>query len=249
METYILKEKLNKEQQVIGGFLSLNHTSIVEMMGYSHFDFVVIDNEHGAFSEPDISELVKVSKYVGLTPIVRTVNKSDKIQKVLDSGAHGIQIPMVNNKEEAEYAVQCTLFPPLGNRGVSYSIPAAKYGLYNGREYLDHANKQLTIAIQIETEEAIRNIDEILTVDHIDVVFIGKTDLSINLGLDVSSKKCQSILDDLIQKVKNSNKKIGVVTSDEQSTKEAIDQGIDYIVVVINSIISNAMKSVTNLKK
>ena len=81
METYILKEKLNKEQLVIGGFLSLNHTSIIEMMGYSHFDFVVIDNEHGAFSEPDISELVKVSKYVGLTPIVRTVNKSDKIQK------------------------------------------------------------------------------------------------------------------------------------------------------------------------
>lgn len=81
MEKYILKEALINNEQVVGGFLSLNNTSIVEMMGYSNFDFVVIDNEHGAFSEVDIEEIIKVSKYVGITPIVRTVKKVRQSKK------------------------------------------------------------------------------------------------------------------------------------------------------------------------
>lgn len=249
MEKYILKEALINNEQVVGGFLSLNNTSIVEMMGYSNFDFVVIDNEHGAFSEVDIEEIIKVSKYVGITPIVRTVKKSEAIQKVLDSGAHGIQVPMINNESEARFVVQCALFPPKGKRGVSYSIPAAKYGLYSGKEYLDYTNNHLAIAIQIETEEAVNNIENILTVEDIDIIFIGKTDLSINLGLDVHSLEFNEILENLITKIKTSNKKIGLVTSDVYTTKYSINQDIDYTVVVMNSIITKAMKEITSLKE
>lgn len=248
MEIYHTKNKLLSDEKVLGGFLSLNCPSLVEMVGYSGFDFIVIDNEHGAFSNSDILELIRACKVSNLTPIVRTVNNEDFIQKLLDSGAQGIQVPMVNNKEQAEKVVKNCLFNPDGNRGVSYSIPAAKYGLYKGRGYLDYTNDNLLINIQIETLEAINNIQEILKVERIDVVFLGLTDLSNNLQLSIDDIKFKQEIDNLIDEIKKNGKKVGIVANNANSAKEYLVQGIDYVVVIINTLINDSLKNVIEQK-
>jgi 4-hydroxy-2-oxoheptanedioate aldolase len=249
LDNYLLKEKLRNEEQVIGGFISIYNTSIVEMMGYAGFDFIVIDNEHGAFSEREIAELIKISKYVGVAPIVRTINSEGTIQKCMDSGAHGIQIPMVNTAEEARSVIERAKFPPIGFRGVSYSIPAAKYGHLKGREYLDYVNENISIAVQIETQEAVNNIEKIVQVEGIDIIFVGTTDLAVNLGVDdANSPEINKIVDSLFETTKKYGKKFGLVTPDVHSTKTAISKGIDYNAGVINTIINNAFSEVTSLK-
>ncbi|PTE79374.1 hypothetical protein BUY85_07475 [Staphylococcus equorum] len=248
MEIYHTKNKLLSDEKVLGGFLSLNSPSLVEMVGYSGFDFIVIDNEHGAFSNSDIVELIRACKVSNLTPIVRTVNDKDFIQKVLDSGAQGIQVPMVNNKEQAETVVKNCLFNPEGNRGVSYSIPAAKYGLYKGKDYLNYTNEKLLINIQIETLESINNIQEILKVERIDIVFIGLTDLANNLQLSSDDIKFKRKVDNLIEEIKKSGKKIGIVANNANSAKKYLLQEVDYVVVVINTLINESLKNVIEQK-
>ncbi|RIN10660.1 hypothetical protein BU097_07855 [Staphylococcus xylosus] len=248
MDVYHTKNKIMKNEKVLGGFLSLNCPSLVEMIGYSGFDFIVIDNEHGAFSNSDILELIRACKIADLTPIVRTVNDEGEIQKLLDSGAQGVQIPMVNNKEQAEEVVRSCLFTPYGNRGVSYSIPSAKYGLYKGENYLNHTNDHLLINIQIETIEAINKLKEILTVERIDIVFLGLTDLANNLQLNPNDVEFENIVCDLIQKIKKSGKKVGIVASDNEAIKRYFEQGIDYVVSIINTLINNAIKDAVKQK-
>lgn len=249
LDKYRLKEQLNNQKQVIGGFISVYNTSIIEMMGFAQFDFVVIDNEHGAFSEREIAELIKISKYVGMSPIVRTINSKETIQKCMDSGAQGIQIPMVNTAEEAKLAVERAKFPPHGTRGVSYSIPAANYGYAKGREYLDYVNNNISVIAQIETQEAVENFEDIVKVDGVDIVFIGTTDLAVNMGIDnPKSSEITKLVNELLETTKKNGKKFGLVTPDVETTKSALDRNVDYSVTVINSLINKAMNEVTCLK-
>src|SRR5699024_5467825 len=160
----LMKDKLSENQSVIGCFISFYCAPLVEIIGYSGYDFIIIDDEHGAFSYSEISEMVRVAKMVNITPIVRVSYDKSAIQKVFDQGAHGVQVPMVNNAKEAEAIVKKTKYPPIGNRGVSYSIPSANYEFKKGRELLEETNANSFIAIQIETQRAVENFDEILDV-------------------------------------------------------------------------------------
>lgn len=249
MIKFNLKTKLDNNQKVIGGFLSIYNTSLIEMVGLAGFDFIVIDTEHGSFSNNEVAEIIKICKLTNITPIVRVVNDNNQIQKYLDSGAYGLQIPMVNNKEEALKIINDSKFPPLGNRGVSYSIPAANYGYLKGREYLNNMNENILTVVQIETYEAVKNFDDIINVLGIDVVFLGTTDLAVNLGLDnPSHPKVIEIVETLKRKAHKNNVKFGVVANDESSVNDALENDIDYTVVVLNSLINNAFKNIVSVR-
>ncbi|WP_152657195.1 HpcH/HpaI aldolase/citrate lyase family protein [Oceanobacillus sp. CFH 90083] len=245
-----LKEKILTNEKALGGFVNAYNPSLVEMLGFNGYDFVVIDNEHGAFSQSEITEMIRAAKRTNMSPIVRTSYDPSSIQKALDNGAEGVQVPMINNQEQAEEVVSKAKYPPVGMRGVAYSIPAAQYGTLSGRSYLDQANKNSLISVHIETKEAVQNFEEIIVVNEIDIAFIGSTDLAVNLGYDnPGHPEVQSVISNLFKKAKQHDIKMGLVASDSASAAKAFEQGASYVAVVINKVIMEALNEVVSNSK
>ncbi len=247
-----VKEKLQRGEQILGTFLGIYSPHLVEMLGYAGFDFVVIDDEHGAFSSSELENLIRTADSVGLTPIVRVSYDPSSIQKALDRGAKGVQVPMVNTKEDALDVIRRAKFPPYGDRGVSYSIRPARYGKDNGKPYLDECNENILIIVHIETSEAVNNFEEIVSVDGIDLAFIGSTDLSVNMGYQLegaSHPEVQKVINDLFSKGKELDIPIGTVAGNSGAVLNAFDQGAQYVCIVLNNIITSALSEVVSTRK
>ena len=166
----------------IGSWMSMAHESIAEILASAGYDWVVIETEHTAIDVSEVLRLIIAIEARGAIPLVRLAwNDPIQAKAVMDSGAAGVLVPMVNNKADAEQAVKSIKYPPLGYRGVGLAR-AQGYGV-TFDEYIQAANRDSLLFVQIEHFEAVRNIDEILAVPGIDGVFIGPYDLSMSLGL------------------------------------------------------------------
>ncbi|WP_303968575.1 HpcH/HpaI aldolase/citrate lyase family protein [Sporosarcina ureae] len=241
----VLKQKLKNQEKVLGAFLSINSPSLIEMIAYSGFDYVIIDDEHGAFSASELEGLIRTADGVGITPIVRVSYDPSSIQKALDRGAHGIQVPMVNTKEEAEAVVRQAKFPPLGERGVSYSIRPARYGIDKGSKYLEECNENILVIVHIETEEAAKNFKDIISTKGVDMAFIGSTDLSVNMGYyddGANALEVKSVIDNLYSIAQESDIWMGTVAANGAQAKDAFLKGSLYVCTVLNGIMANAMR-------
>lgn len=184
-----LKDRIKNGEHVLGGFVGIYSPNLVEMIGYAGFDYIVIDDEHVAFNYTELENLIRTADSVNMVPFVRVSYDPSSIQKALDRGAKGIQVPMVNSKEDAESVVKKAKFPPRGNRGVAFSHRAAQYGNDSGETFLDSSNEEILVIPHIETFEASENFEEIMSVDGIDIAFIGPTDLSVNMGFKKDGPK------------------------------------------------------------
>ncbi|UWU47496.1 4-hydroxy-2-oxoheptanedioate aldolase [Limnospira platensis C1] len=205
--------------------------SFVEIASLAGFDFVILDYEHGVVSHENMQNLIRAA-YLGNTlPIIRVaeINESN-IGKALDIGAAGIQVPQVTSKEDAIKIIELSKFHPMGNRGVCRFVRAANYSLMPQKEYYENANKSAVI-IQLEGKKALENIDEILGVKGIDVVFIGPYDLSQSLGVpgDIFNDKVVKEMKAIVNKCKQKNMLVGTFVD----TKEGLDfwkgLGVQYI--------------------
>ena len=166
----------------IGSWMSMGHVSIAEILASAGFDWVVIETEHTAIDVSEVLRLIIAIEGRGAIPLVRLAwNDPIQAKAVMDSGAAGVLVPMVNNKADAEQAVKSIKYPPLGYRGVGLAR-AQGYGEAFD-EYVQSANRDSLLFVQIEHIEAVGNIDEILAVPGIDGTFIGPYDLSMSLGL------------------------------------------------------------------
>ncbi|KHE90619.1 MAG: hypothetical protein K8F52_13370 [Candidatus Scalindua rubra] len=177
----LIKHRLESDT-VVGSWVSLGSVEAAEIIATSGFSFVTIDLEHTGIDIKTAESLIRVIELSGSVPIVR-VSENDPIQvkRVMDCGAHGIIVPMVNTPEEAEQAVASIHYPPKGIRGVGL-YRAQKYG--NGfKEYKEWLLGNSVVVVQIESKEAINNIDNILSVDRVDAAMIGPYDLSNSLGV------------------------------------------------------------------
>ena len=195
-----IKEKLKNGEVTIGTWMSMAHVSIAEILASCGYDWVVIDTEHSAIDVSEVLWLLMAVDAGGSVPLVRLAwNDPVQAKAVMDSGAAGVLVPMVNSKADAEQAVRNIKYPPLGTRGAGLARAHA-YGP-NFSDYVQVANRDSLLIVQIEHIEAVRNIDEILSVPGIDGTFIGPYDLSMSLGLagqlnhpDVEAAK-QRVLD------------------------------------------------------
>jgi 2-keto-3-deoxy-L-rhamnonate aldolase RhmA len=178
----IIKEKMRRGEPSIGTWTSLAHPSIAEIFSQAGYEFVVIDTEHSAIDVSEVLRLLMAVEGRGSIPLVRLAGV-DPIQAkaVLDSGAAGILVPMVNSRADAELAVKMTKYPPLGNRGACLAR-AQDYG-ENFDEYVRNANEDTLLLVMIEHKQGVEHIDEILSVPGIDGTFIGPYDLSMSLGI------------------------------------------------------------------
>jgi len=172
-----LKQKLKFGKLTIGSWITLSHTAIAEIMAKSGFDWLCVDMEHSAITLAQAQPLVQVIELCGCVPLVRvSENQAGLIKRVMDIGAQGVIIPMVNTREAALNAVKAVRYPPVGTRGVGLAR-AQGYGL-EFEKYKNWVNKESIVIVQIEHIEAVENLEEILGTEGIDGFIVGPYDLS-----------------------------------------------------------------------
>jgi len=198
-----LKEKMNNDHPVIGVWNTLGSPLVTEVFASADLDFIIIDFEHGPFDINKTSDYVNSCLIHYCTPIIRIPqNDSWMSLQVLDQGAHGLMLPGVKNKSEAKNFINNIKYDPLGSRGFS---PFTKSGGFDNKDlkYKDKANSLITSIVIIEDLEGLNNLDEILEIESIDIIYFGAYDLSQSLGLtgDVYNDKVISLVKTGVQKV------------------------------------------------
>ncbi len=178
----MLKEKLNQKEVTIGSWITLGHASIAEIMACAGYDWLVVDLEHTTISIEQAGELIRVIELCGVAPLVRlTSNHPDQIKRVMDAGAHGIVVPMVNSVHDASMAVAATRYSPRGIRGVGLAR-AQKFGA-GFSDYLQWQKDGPVVIVQIEHKDALEHLEEIFSVPGVDGFIIGPYDLSCSMGM------------------------------------------------------------------
>ena len=169
-----LRKIWSQGDPAFGSFVGLNAPGICEIIGHAGFDYCIIDLEHGTINLETAENMVRAADAAGIAPIIRVVKSAELIGKVLDLGAAGVHIPSISNPEEAQEAVWASKFSPLGHRGVHPAVRAARYSA-DRAIYFSKSNAETLVIIAIEGVEGIKNLNEILKVKGIDVLFGAET--------------------------------------------------------------------------
>ena len=179
-----VKDLLKKGKVAVGLESFTTDPSLIEIMGWTGFDFVFIDTEHSPTDVGATLKAVRACDLTDMTPIVRVYENSPAlICKALDNGAQGVIIPHINTIEQARAAVRYSKYPPLGDRSACPSIRAARFGLSSWNEYYQKANEDTLVILLIEGEEGIKNTPEILKIKGVDIILFGPVDLSQSIGI------------------------------------------------------------------
>ena len=180
-----LKQTIKAGKPAVGTMLSeIRQPAVIQLLVNAGFDFVIIDNEHGPFNIETIADLSRTARYLGLTPVVRIPDLAyPYIAQSLDAGAQGIMVPRITHPDQVREAVQIMKYPPLGRRGAAGSRGHTNFQAGAVAEMLTSANEESLLIAQVETKEAVEAIDEIVTIEGVDVALVGPGDLSISLGV------------------------------------------------------------------
>lgn len=210
-----LKERLKQGKAATGTFIQIGHPDVTECLSRIGFDWLMLDAEHAPLEYTTLQTMMQSMNGTNCVPIVRPQwNDPVVIKRILDIGAYGVLIPWINSKEEAENAVRACRYSPEGTRGFG-PRRAARFD----PDYYKTANNEILIAVQIETEEAVNNIDEILSVDGVDAVYIGPWDLSVSLGMGVppdwNNPRYSNLLDQVLEAANRHGKPAGMFTTME----------------------------------
>ncbi|ABR46732.1 2-dehydro-3-deoxyglucarate aldolase [Alkaliphilus metalliredigens QYMF] len=227
-----IQNELSEGKYVVGPFMKLASPAIVEIMGKAGFDYVIIDCEHGPTNMLQAEDMVRAAKLVGISPVIRvSANDPVMISRALDIGADAVQVPQISTKEDAERVAKAAKFAPLGERGSCPYVRAAEYSHLDKKEYFKKANEETMVIIHIEGEEGAKNIDEILSVEGIDVIFIGPYDLSQSLGVpgEVDHPKVVEMMEMVVEKAKGKGKTVGTFVESPEGAHRWIDLGVQYI--------------------
>jgi 4-hydroxy-2-oxoheptanedioate aldolase len=226
-----VKAKLRLGELVIGSFVYVPSAKLTELVAMAGFDFAVIDQEHGPITTETAEDMVRACELAGCTPIIRVPYLHPHgILHALNIGAMGVHVPNVNTLEEARKAAAMCRYAPLGNRGLA-GVRAANYGMRESlNDYCRMANDEVMVIAHIEDIMAIHNLDQLLTVDGIDVYYLGPVDLSNSLGkpgiVDAELKK---IVDDAIARIVRAGKVAGMITTDIEAARRYISLGVRYL--------------------
>ena len=224
------KEKL-KGDGAIGVFSKTSDPAFIEAMGYAGMDYVIIDLEHGPNSVQSVQNLIRGAQVSGLMPIVRVKESCASVQsEVLDIGAGGIQVPQITTKAEAEAVIKRTKFSPVGERGVCRFVRATNYSAKDRFEYFKDANDTVII-LQIEGQEGIDNLDDIISVNNVDVIFIGPYDLSQSLGVSgqIDHPLVEKKMLEIVKKCSDRGVTVGTFVDTVENAKKWKALGVKYI--------------------
>lgn len=248
-----LKKTLQDNKVVFGPFLKITDPAVVEIMGFAGFDFVIIDEEHGPISVENAQNMIRAAESVNITPVIRVGNNDEAlILRALDIGAQGIEIPQINSRSDAVRAVKSVKYSPQGERGVCRYVRAANYSSMDKFEYFKSANDETMIIAHIEGVEGINNLDEILSVSGIDVIFIGPYDLSQSLGIpgEVNHSLVVEKMKEVISKCNKKKIAVGTFADDVETAKSWISLGVQYMAFSVDvGIFYETSKNILNKLK
>ena len=228
----LLKDRLQKGEKLFGPFVNLCHPAVMEIAGLAGFHFAIIDTEHGEISSDRAVDMVRAAKLAGISPVVRVyANQPELISKALDIGAEGVQIPQVCSKAEAMAAVKAAKFSPAGARGCNRYVRAANYSAADKLSYFADSNDETVVIVQVEGKEGVDNLEEILSVPGMDVLFIGPYDLSASLGIpgQVEHPLLLQEMNKIMALAKQAGVALGFFVDDAQSAVKWKKAGIQYI--------------------
>ncbi len=217
-------------KQTIGAWLSAPSGHTAEVMAHAGFDWLCVDMQHGLIDEKDCFEMLRAISTTDTTPFVRVGwNEPRIIMKMLDAGAYGLVVPLVNTRAEAEQAVWAASYPPAGGR----SSGPSRATLYGGSDYQAHANDEVAVIVMIETPEGIANLDEILSVPGVDAAYIGPSDLAYALGMtptgDNHDEHHQQVCLEILEACKRHNVAPGIHTGSLEFTKKWLQAGFQMV--------------------
>ncbi|MEM0382149.1 MAG: aldolase/citrate lyase family protein [Nitrososphaerota archaeon] len=225
-------ERLKAGEVVLGTFVYFNSGDVVEALGEAGMDFVIIDMEHGPFSFSEAEELVRAAEAVGTTPIIRTSSSEETyILRALECGAHGVQVPHVDDPETAEEVVKAAHYYPEGMRGFSPYTRAGRFGARDPREHVQLSNRDVAVIIHIESAEGVERLPEILDGGGVDVVFLGPYDLSQSLGIpgQVKSPEVTGLIERALSEARKRGVAVGTFVESAEAAAGWAAKGIQYM--------------------
>jgi 4-hydroxy-2-oxoheptanedioate aldolase len=248
MRTNPIKTKLANNEACRGVWLGLPSPFSARLLARLPVDWLLIDAEHAPFDASTIAQIVAViTETDGPAPFIRVAQASvENMKHALDSGAFGVIAPMINTRKEAEQAVAWSKFPPEGQRSFGSAYAGLSFGI-SSIEYLRAANEQVVIGIQIESQAALGNLDEIFSVKGLDLAFVGPIDLSISLGLDPLPENphpvFQQALTEIIEAAHRHHLPLGIYCSNGKAAAARIAQGFQFVNVTsdIGSLSKNVL--------
>jgi 2-keto-3-deoxy-L-rhamnonate aldolase RhmA len=224
-----LVTKLDAGHVVAGMAHFTGAPSMIEVLGCAGYDFVKIDTEHAPISIEQAYGLVRVADGAGITPLVRVSDNAPKlILKALESGAAGVVIPWIQSKDDLERAFAASYYSPRGQRGSCPSTRAARYAFTKWERHTELANENNVVIPLLESRLGIDNLDEIVTVDGLKIIYLGPADLSQDLGIESSNWE-HPLLKEILQRVVKLCKPRGIHLWTSTGVKSSASY-IDYLV-------------------
>ena len=226
------KARLRAGEQQIGLWNSITGGIVSEALAGAGFDWLVIDTEHSLTDVPDTLGMMQAMAAYPVSPVVRpAANDAVLIKRVLDLGAQTLVIPYVQNVDEAQAAVSAMRYPPHGIRGVAGLTRAGRFGAVQG--YTARAEEELCLIVQVETAEALAQIEAIAAVDGVDGLFIGPSDLAASMGHPGAPGHPEVVaaIEDAIRRIVAAGKAAGVLTLDATFARRCIQLGTTFTAV------------------
>ena len=231
-----LKSIWARGEAVVNGWLSIPSSFSAEVMANQGFDSLTVDMQHGVIDYQVAVTMLQGISTTGAMPMARVPwNDPARLMKILDAGAYGVICPMVNTRAEAEALVRACKYPPRGYR----SWGPVRASIYAGADYGDHANEDIVVMPMIETAEAMKNLDDILSVPGVDGVYVGPSDLSLALGLKPRLDQTDAPVVEAQQRIAEACKRHGVIAGIHNSTAtyalKMIAQGYQFVTLASDS--------------
>ena len=247
MLTNSIRDRLRDGEVAVGTFQILDSAMVSEMVGVAGMDFVVYDQEHGPLTAETTLDLSAAAQNAGVAPLVRVRDNTEaEIQRALDLGAAGVQVPQIETRADAEAAAEAARFDPIGSRGLSQYVRAGEY--VGSDTYTEDQNERTLLVVQVEGERGVENIDEILAVEGIDVVFLGPYDLSQSLGIpgQVTDDRVVELMNHVCERAAEADVVVGAFADTPEVANEWIEAGVQYITLGVEvGLFTNHLASVT----
>ncbi len=226
------RQRVLSREVVIGTFGTLPDEAVVEILACGGLDFVMIDTEHAPIDRLRAENLVRAAETSGIAPLIRVGEISpSEIGRSLDTGALGVQVPLLASAADAVIAVNGARYHPIGRRGMTMGR-ATRYGADALGTYLAEVQEYALVSVQIETNEAAEAVTEIARTEGVDVVFVGPLDLSHALGQPgVYDEAFEHVVTSIVARVIQENKVAGIAVGDGSEVASRVEQGFTFITI------------------
>ncbi|MCI0457509.1 MAG: aldolase/citrate lyase family protein [Gemmataceae bacterium] len=230
-----VKKALKAGQPAVGTWLSLGSITASRFLARAGFAWLTVDIEHTLVDWETASHMFASIADAGCIALARVPsNRHDHIKRVLDNGAHGVVVPMVNSRAEAEAAVSACLYPPRGTRSVGGSVHALNFGA-SANDYYAHVDDELLIVLQCEHIQAVEDADSIFSVPGIDAIFVGPNDLAASMrskdGKPPSAEATDQAMKHILATCKKHKVAAGLHCGSAEEALHRIEEGWQFLAI------------------